>query len=130
MYRKWKPSQIYVEAISGFQFAYDYIYSESKKDGTYLPLNSITTQKDNKNIRLETLEPLFRNADLLIPPEHTIRNNKGLEKLIYEEMAYFDRLKSDNRDDMLDALEMAVRHIKKIDTVGYISRSWNTPISL
>ena len=127
MCNKWKPSQIYVEAISGFQFAYDYIHTESKKNQMYLPLNAITTQKDNKNIRLETLEPIFRSGDLLIPPEHTIRNNKGLEKLIYEEMTYFDRLKSDNRDDMLDALEMAVRYLKKKDDIGFISKTWNSP---
>lgn len=112
----YKPDSMFFEAISGFEYAYDYFLEQSRKDNNYLPLHKISKQDKAKNDRLETtLEPLFRNHTLLLPNHQT----KGIDRLIKEEMTYFDRYKPDNRDDMLDALEIAVSRLKE---KGKVSR--------
>lgn len=106
----YQPDTIFFEAISGFEYAYDYFLEQSRKDNTYLPLHKITKQDKAKNDRLETtLEPLLRNHTLLLPKHPS----NGIERLIKEEMTYFDRYKTDNKDDMLDALEIAVSKLKE-----------------
>lgn len=121
LFKKWSPKRIYIEAIGAFDFIYNEIKKLSQQDSIYLPVYKLMTQSTNKEIRIETtLEPLLRSEYLLIPDKSYIGNNQSLNRLINEEMVYFDRNKDTNNDDLLDAFEIAIRFLKTSSSMTQI----------
>lgn len=109
----WKPREVIVEAISGFRFAYNRLVEKSRERNAQIPFRELSRQKDNKNLRIESgLEHLLRNGTLQLPSRNQMLSNPSLKKLVEKEMIYFDKNNANNLDDLLDAFEIAVRHLK------------------
>jgi len=62
---------------------------------------------ENKNLRIEKLEPLFREGLLILPEKRNIPEGHGLQQL-YKELTHFNYMMKDNEDDLIDALSMCI----------------------
>jgi len=71
---------------------------------------------ENKNIRIEKLEPLLRSGDLLLPSDELIKDGAGLFELI-EELRSFNYTTTKNQDDYIDALSTVVVAIQRREVV-------------
>lgn len=113
-YGKWKPERVYVEANGAFRAVYDNFADKSVKDGSYLPLSDVVNTK-NKELRIElTLLPLLKNEMLMLPDRSIYPSNESLKTLIDVELSFFNPSIHSNKDDLLDALEIACSKIKNM----------------
>ncbi len=111
-YEKWKPDRIFVEANGPFRAVYDNFVDKSVKDRSYLPFSDVVNTK-NKELRIElTLLPLLKNGMLILPDRKAYIDNDSLRTLIDIELAFFNPSIHSNKDDLLDALEIACSKAK------------------
>ncbi len=117
MYLKWSANRVYVETNSAFRVVYDSYVKRSMEDRSYIPFSPIVNTK-NKALRFElTLLPLLQTGALMLPSRQIITEENALYKLTMREMAYFNPLSENNKDDLIDALEVACSNINTT-TVG------------
>lgn len=99
-FAKWEHNTIGIEVVA-YQEAFKYLIDEeSKKSGAYLPTRKIK-QKTDKITRISGISPLVENG--------TLHFKKEQVELI-DEMLEFP---NGTHDDILDALEIAVRLARK-----------------
>jgi hypothetical protein len=122
---KTKIKTIVIESISGFQVAYENFVKRNRIEVDGLPFESKKHHTGAKNTRLQmTLEPALRSSKLLLPNDtitKAIINNNyvnpGLLGLI-EELRFFDiKNENTNKDDMIDALALAVDKVDELENV-------------
>ena len=76
-------------------------------DGSNLAFAEVLN-KQNKEMRIEvTLIPLLKTGKLKLPQKGLYADNPSLKKLIEVEMSFFNPTSRTNKDDLLDALEIA-----------------------
>ncbi len=105
--KKWHVDRVFVEVNGGFKLVYDGFVKKSNEDGSHLPFAEVLN-KENKALRIElTLIPLLKTGQLRLPKKELYDDNASLKKLIEVEMTFFNPVSRTNRDDLLDALEIA-----------------------
>lgn len=98
IYQRFNPSMIYVEDMA-FQAVWrQVIYDAASRNGINLPLRGIKNLKD-KQLRIQSLQSMFENGKILL--------RRDMREFIEDE---YDIYPNSDHDDMLDALEVAVRN--------------------
>lgn len=104
---KWAVDKVFVESNNAFRIIYDRFVENSIRDNSNIYFEKLNNYK-NKELRIETtLLPLFKNRILLLPSEEIYKSNPHLKKLIDKELTFFNPSIRNNKDDLLDALEIA-----------------------
>lgn len=86
------------------------------EDGSRIPFIPIRhTGSNNKELRIQTLERPLEMGYLRIPENY--KNHKSLREMVDKQLEYFNPL-AKNRDDIIDALEMAYSECSKITKIS------------
>lgn len=86
-----------------------------KKNGDSIPFTGIYNI-ENKNIRIEKLEPLLKSGELILPSNNIIEEDSGLSYLI-DELRDFNYTTKNNQDDLIDALSMCIVAMQRRENI-------------
>ena len=71
---------------------------------------------ENKNIRIEKLEPMLKSSELILPATHIVDANPGLSALL-DELRDFNFTTTANQDDLIDSLSMCIVAMQRREIV-------------
>jgi phage terminase large subunit-like protein len=104
---KWHIDRVFVEVNGAFKLVYDKFVKKTIDDESNIAFAEVLNRQ-NKEMRIEvTLIPLLKTGRLRLPKKELYADNPSLKKLIEVEMSFFNPSSRTNKDDLLDALEIA-----------------------
>jgi predicted phage terminase large subunit-like protein len=101
----WQPNAVASEDVNTQKGINKLIEDEMHKRGKYFTLDKIKHQKQTKEGRIMSLEPIFRNGSFYIKPEM---------KDFIEQYQFFNPVHKITHDDLLDATEMIITAYREI----------------
>lgn len=100
-------ARYYIEANMLQELLMDDFDDEGERRGYYLPIRADRTKKDNKEIRIENLSPLFERGHIRFNAAH--RKQPDMQTLVQQFLGFG----SEAHDDGPDATEGCVYHLQR-----------------